>query len=172
MIENGIRFGLLVLLLAVASGCASRPMAPVEDRSQPSEQSSVRDRSPRPTVEPIGKRMADVALEMVGTPYRYGGANPAGFDCSGLVFYSYDQLGIRVPRTSTEQRRAATRIDVEQLRKGDLVFFRTLWKSGHVGIFVGDGQFVHAPSSGKSVEMASLSTGYFASRLQSVGRLH
>ena len=159
-----------MLLLLLFGGCASRPVIPVKDISTPRE--STRIYSKAPVSETTGTRMADVALRMVGTPYRWGGANPKGFDCSGLVFYSYDQLGLRLPRTSAEQRRAATRVNVARLQKGDLVFFDMLWKTGHVGIFVGNGQFVHAPSSGKHVRLASLSTGYFASRLHSAGRLH
>ena len=154
----------LVLLLLLFGGCASRSTVPVEDVNQSTGDS--------PVIETTGARMANVALGMVGAPYRRGGTNPKGFDCSGLVFYSYGQLGVSVPRTSADQRRTATPVDATRLQKGDLVFFDILWKTGHVGIFIGNGQFVHAPSSGKHVRVSSLSTGYFGSRLHSAGRLH
>ena len=154
----------LVLLLSLIGGCASRSTVPVEDVNQSTGDS--------PVIETTGARMAKVALGMVGAPYRRGGTNPKGFDCSGLVFYSYDQLGMRVPRTSTGQYRIARPVDIAHIQKGDLVFFDTLWKSGHVGIYIGDGRFVHVPSSGKRVRVSSLATGYFASRMQSAGRLH
>jgi cell wall-associated NlpC family hydrolase len=158
-----------MLLLVLFGGCASHSTVPVKEASQSTAEST---RISNPASHMIGTQMADIALRMVGTPYRYGGSNSKGFDCSGLVFYSYDQLGMHVPRTSAEQRRAATRVDVARMEKGDLVFFKMLFKTGHVGIYVGNGRFVHAPSSGKQVSVSSLSTGYFASRLHSAGRLH
>jgi cell wall-associated NlpC family hydrolase len=160
----------MVLILSFG-GCASRSTAPVDEAGQSATESNPISRK-NPVGDTTGARMAEIALGMVGTPYQYGGTNPEGFDCSGLVFYSYDQLGMRVPRTSAEQRRTAMRVDVTQIQKGDLVFFKMLFKTGHVGIFIGDGRFVHAPSSGKQVRVSSLSTGYFASRLHSAGRLH
>ena len=161
----------LVLILLLFGGCASRSNVPVEDVSQ-STRDSTRIANKTPVIETTGTRMANIALGMVGTPYRWGGTNPQGFDCSGLVFYSYHRLGMHVPRTSVEQHRAAKPVDFSRIQKGDLVFFDTLWKSGHVGIYVGNGRFVHAPSSGKRVQVSSLSTGYFVSRLHSAGRLH
>lgn len=160
-----------LLIVSLFGGCASRSIIPVEDLSHPASEST-RIHYKKPVIETTGARMAAIALGMVGTPYRWGGTSPKGFDCSGLVFYSYGQLGVRVPRTSADQRRTAKRVGVTRLQKGDLVFFDMLWKTGHVGIFIGNGQFVHAPSSGKHVRVSSLSTGYFASRLHSAGRLH
>ena len=120
----------------------------------------------------IGDRLAGIALAMVGRPYQFGGESPAGFDCSGLVYYAYAQTGVSVPRTSRAQRGAATTVPTAALQRGDLLFFETSWKAGHVGIYVGNGRFVHAPSSGKAVAVTPLAEGYFASRLESAGRLH
>ncbi len=116
--------------------------------------------------------MTAQALKMVGTPYRYGGASPAGFDCSGLVYWSYGRLGIRVPRTSSDQRRAARAIDPRTLEIGDLLFFDTDSKTGHVGIYVGARRFVHAPASGGHVSIVVMDSGYYRGRLIAAGRLH
>jgi len=108
---------------------------------------------------------------MLGTPYRYGGSSPQGFDCSGLVFYAYQQAGIPVARTAAEQRRQTRKVTGQPLRPGDLLFFDTSWQPGHVGIYVGNGEFIHAPSSGKRVSRGSIRDGYFARRLSHAGRL-
>jgi cell wall-associated NlpC family hydrolase len=111
-------------------------------------------------------------MKMIGVPYRYGGADPRrGFDCSGLVFYTYTSNGIAVPRTSQEQFKAARKIALTKARQGDLVFFQDQEKLSHVGIYLGDGLFVHAPSSGNTVSVASLDTPYYQRQLVGVGRL-
>ena len=109
---------------------------------------------------------------MVGVPYRYGGAHPDdGFDCSGLVYYSYSSNGQVVPRTSQAQFDAARKIPLAQAAEGDLLFFQDQEKLSHVGIYLGDGQFVHAPSSGDSVRVASVDAPYYQRHLVAVGRL-
>src|SRR5690606_7288865 len=131
------RQGLLLLaVIVMLGGCASqRTPAPVEATSAGAWR-------PADAATPAGARIADIALSMVGTPYRYGGTTPAGFDCSGLVYFAYSRIGVPVPRTAREQRRAATPVSAQTLRRGDLLFFDTGWKAGHVGIYVGDQQFV------------------------------
>lgn len=117
-------------------------------------------------------RALAAAAAVVGTPYRYGGDSPAGFDCSGLVYYAYLQAGKRPPRTTTEQYRLTRRVPVSGLRPGDLVFFTIDGpKVSHVGIYAGDGRFIHAASSGKSVAYASLANPYWRERLTGAGRL-
>jgi cell wall-associated NlpC family hydrolase len=104
-----------------------------------------------------------VAASMVGKPYRYGGHHPnQGFDCSGLVYFSFRHAGLDVPRSTTEQRRLAHRVSVSGLARGDLLFFDQEGKrSSHVGIYLGGDRFVHAPSSGKRVRVDSLSDPYW-----------
>lgn len=109
---------------------------------------------------------------MVGVQYRYGGAHPSeGFDCSGLVYYTYTSNGHAVPRTSSEQFNVARGIPLAQAAEGDLVFFQDQEKLSHVGIYLGDGRFVHAPSSGGTVSVASIDTPYYQRHLIAVGRL-
>jgi len=118
-----------------------------------------------------GQTAANTATSMIGVPYRYGGATPNGFDCSGLVQYSFDAAGKAVPRTSREQFKAAQPIDLVDAKPGDLLFFRYDRKISHVAIYLGDLRFVHAPSSGKTVSVASLETPHYREHFVQAGRL-
>ena len=113
-----------------------------------------------------------VAKRMLGTPYHYGGASPqGGFDCSGLIYYSFKQAGMNAPRTTQTLYRNAFTVDPKSLRQGDLLFFRIEGKVSHVGLYIGGNAFVHAPSSGKRVSYASLDNPYWHDRLIKAGRL-
>ena len=104
--------------------------------------------------------------------YRYGGMSPAtGFDCSGLVYYSYAEAGVPVPRTSTDQFRAARKISLADAQPGDVVFFQDQEKLSHVGIYLGQRRFIHAPSSGRTVSVANIDSPYYQEHLVAVGRL-
>jgi len=119
-----------------------------------------------------GTHAALIAQRQVGISYRYGGTSPsAGFDCSGLVYYSFSQAGISVPRTSRDQFRVARKISLKDARPGDIVFFQDQEKLSHVGIYLGERRFVHAPSSGKSVSIAHIDSPYYQEHLVAVGRL-
>jgi murein DD-endopeptidase len=126
------------------------------------------------TLEPgPGERITASALAQLGRPYRYGGSTPAGFDCSGLVQYTHDAAGIPVPRTTDEQHDSARSVKLGQLAPGDVLFFRIdSRKVSHVGIYTGDGRFVHAPESGKTVEMRRLDEPYYRERMVGAGRLY
>jgi cell wall-associated NlpC family hydrolase len=100
-----------------------------------------------------------VAMQYLGTPYVWGGASPSGFDCSGLVMYAYAQVGVSLPHSSYAQYGAGVPVSYGDLQPGDLVFFDGL---GHVGIYVGGGNFIHAPHTGDVVKISSLS-GWYAS---------
>ena len=95
------------------------------------------------------------AMSVLGTPYRYGGTGPGGFDCSGLTGWAWAKAGVRLPRVSGAQMSAGTRVGAFDLRPGDLVFYG----SGHVGLYAGDGRVVHAPRSGRNVEVVPLERG-------------
>jgi murein DD-endopeptidase len=117
-------------------------------------------------------RAAASAQKMVGKPYKYGGTTPAGFDCSGLVRFSYQQAGVSLPRSTAEQRRASQHVKVAELKRGDLLFFDQEGKKhSHVGIYLGERRFVHAPSSGKHVRNDSLDSAYWKKHLSEVRRL-
>jgi murein DD-endopeptidase len=153
--------GLLLLGLSLGLTACGSLHPPVAQSSRPSAPAAVTAPTPR---------VVAVAQQMVGKPYRYGGNTPRGFDCSGLVQYSYSQAGHAVPRSTTEQYSRARTIPYAQRAPGDLLFFRIDGKPSHVGIYLGNGRFVHAPSSGKQVEYASLANDYWSQRLVKVGR--
>jgi cell wall-associated NlpC family hydrolase len=106
--------------------------------------------------------MVRLALSMLGQPYRYGGAAPGGFDCSGLVQYAANGAGIHVPRTAHEQLRAGFAVPRSELRAGDLIFMHLAHKELHVGIVIDDQDFVHAPSTGGYVRIDRLSAPLYA----------
>jgi peptidoglycan DL-endopeptidase CwlO len=101
---------------------------------------------------------ATIAARYLGVPYRWGGASPSGFDCSGLVMYVYAQLGISLPHYTVAQYHMGVAVSRSQLQPGDLVFFDGL---GHVGIYIGQNQFIHAPHTGDVVKVSSI-TGWYA----------
>jgi cell wall-associated NlpC family hydrolase len=160
---------LAIVAMGLSSGCATTPAAPVASDA----------RVPAPPAVPapdsaltIGSAVADLAMGMVGARYRYGGMDPVeGFDCSGLAFYAYEQAGYRIPRTSQEQFRAARKIKLGDAGAGDLMFFQDQEKLSHVGIYLGDGLFVHAPANGQRVSVASIEAPYYQEHLVAVGRL-
>ena len=107
-----------------------------------------------------------------GTPYRNGGGDPSGFDCSGFVYYVFGQNGVSVPRTVTEQFRAGRDVDPPAMEAGDLVFFTTVTKgASHVGISIGGDEFVHAPSSRGEVRVERLSAPYWSTRFVGARRV-
>jgi cell wall-associated NlpC family hydrolase len=148
----------LVVLLATLAACTPfQPGLPGDATARPDP----------------GVALLAVAQSRIGAPYRYGGAGPDAFDCSGLVAYAHRQLGLSVPRTAAEQFAAATPVQRQDLRPGDLVFFRLEQRQvSHVGIYAGDDRFVHAPQSGGHVRMAQLDDEYFRGRYAGAGRLY
>ncbi|MHB1138131.1 MAG: C40 family peptidase, partial [Microthrixaceae bacterium] len=118
--------------------------------------------APAPTPEPLpasaprsgaGGAIA-AAQTMLGVPYRYGGSTPSGFDCSGLMLWSWNQVGVSLPRTSGAQRAATQRITRDQLQPGDLVFYGN--PVSHVGMYVGGGQMIHSPHTGDVVKISPI----------------
>lgn len=132
----------------------------------------VRPELPMRAADP-GRVVVETARQQVGAPYHYGGEDPRGFDCSGLVQYAYWHAGIKIPRTTYEQRRHARPVSLSRLRPGDILFFRlSPPKISHVGIYVGGDRFIHAPSSGKHVSYASLKDIYWRRHLVGAGRFY
>jgi murein DD-endopeptidase len=147
------------VVLFAFSGCASSPVA-----STAPAKTVAADR---------GDAAAALAAKMVGKPYKYGGSSPAGFDCSGLVQYSFRQAGVTLPHNTVKQRSASRLVKVAELRRGDLLFFdQEGKKNSHVGIYVGNGEFVHAPSSGKRVRRDRLDAPYWSKHISEARRLN
>ena len=145
----------LVVAAALLSACASSPPPSPPAVSAPFEQ-----------FPPVADDVLLRAIGLVGTPYRYGGNTPeSGFDCSGLIGYVYrDAVGIKLPRSTRELiSMPVPNVRRDALQTGDLVFFATAGggQVSHAGIYVGEGRFVHAPSSGGTVRLESLSTAYW-----------
>jgi peptidoglycan DL-endopeptidase CwlO len=145
---------------AFAFACAGPPGAlahhdPVPLRSQK-----------RPT---LGQRVAALAVREVGVPYRWGGMSPtSGFDCSGLVYWAYARLGVDVPHSSYALYSLGRPVARSRMKPGDLLFFYSL---GHVGIYLGRGQMVHAPHTGARVQVVSLRQSGYGSSLVGVRRI-
>src|SRR5262245_45166752 len=158
----------LLTAAALLAGCASAPRE-TEARREVGVAAPVVESPPRLA---LGGAVAELAMGMIGARYRYGGADPVeGFDCSGLAYYAYSQAGYRIPRTSQDQFRAARKIALGDASAGDLVFFQDQAKLAHVGIYLGDGLFVHAPAEGQRVSVASIGSPYYQEHLVAVGRL-
>ena len=166
---NFHRRALLLSGLAAAAGCSTaperRPPSPFERRASP-------EAAPDP-------RMADMllaAIGLVGVPYRLGGNDiDNGFDCSGFTRHLYlTHLEVTLPRRSQEQALASGFIDVApyELEPGDLVFFNTLnRRNSHVGIYVGEGRFIHAPRTGAQVRLEAIGARYWLQRYDGARRL-
>lgn len=162
------RFAHIIILLFIATlfvGCGS-----LADRS--GAKSSYKSNG-KAFSRQLGKNVVAQARQLVGTPYRYGGSSPKGFDCSGLVYYSFKKAGLNAPRTTSSLFSNTRRVSFRELRQGDLVFFKlTGRKVSHVGIYVGDDKFIHAPSSGKKVMFSKISNTYWRERYVGGGRLN
>jgi murein DD-endopeptidase len=119
-----------------------------------------------------GIPVARAAAQLVGAPYHFGGADLQGFDCSGLAVYVYAHgAGVEIPRTANAQQAAARPVSEDALSPGDLVFFRIhSHHVNHVGVYTGDGLFVHAPRSGEAVSYGNLASGYYHKHFAGAGR--
>ncbi|MEN7342527.1 MAG: C40 family peptidase [Pseudomonadota bacterium] len=136
---------------------------PVGEPSRPTRQ--------RVTAVDTATIAASIAQQQVGVPYRYGGQDPRGFDCSGLVHFAYQQAGHNVARTTSTLWASARPVASRDLMPGDVIFFRFDDKPSHVGLYLGDGWFVHAPSTGKQVTTARVDAPFYANRMIRGGRL-
>ncbi len=126
-----------------------------------------------PASSSLVKTVLQRAFSLLGTPYRWGGSSPeAGFDCSGLVGYVFSTIGIDLPRVSRTMASEGTKVaNRDALAEGDLVFFGRRGRIDHVGIYIGEGKFLHAPRTGRDVTVSSLTTGYWAQKYLEARRL-
>jgi cell wall-associated NlpC family hydrolase len=154
------------LLAGCGAGAGVRTALPAPDRAS--------QHAPPPVDPARANAVLMRAISLVGTPYRYGGNTPeGGFDCSGLVNYVYrDMLDLQLPRTSRELARVqGPRIEVPRLAGGDLVFFGQGGEVSHVGIYVGEGRFVHAPRTGGTVRLDRLDGAWWRDHYTGARRL-
>lgn len=170
-------------LLVIALACGSVQAAPTDQTplSQDRLAEILHERGLGANLQNIGHSVAtntsgliNTAMGMVGIRYRFGGTSAeTGFDCSGFVRAIYkDAMGHLLPRKAVEQAKATQKIDKQELQPGDLVFFNTMRRAfSHVGMYVGDGQFIHSPSKGKSVRVESMNSSYWAKRFNGARRV-
>jgi cell wall-associated NlpC family hydrolase len=125
-----------------------------------------------PTDVPENNQLVNVATQYVGTPYRFGGASPAGFDCTGFVMFVYSQFGISLPRNEAGQLNSGPQVSPDDLQPGDVVVFANTYRAGlsHTGIYVGDGKFVHAANERTGVIISNLWDSYWGPRFVGASR--
>lgn len=167
-----LNIGSLVLGTVILFGCANQNtglVASVEPSPSilPAKTGTLTEHNPVK-----GKLLVQKAKSAIGTPYILGGTSPGGFDCSGLVQWTYNSLGVALPRTAREQASVGKKVhDVKDMREGDIVAFRHPKRGYHTGIYVGDGKFVHSPRKRSTVRINSLSDPYFRSTLLGARRV-
>lgn len=162
-----LSLALVCAFAAVGFGCAAEPTAvsdPLPRIVESKSASHVKKRR-RPTV---GERAARIALKAVGVPYSWGGASMSGFDCSGLVYWAYSRLGVELPHSSYALYDVGRRVARSRMKPGDVLFFSGL---GHVGLYLGRGRMVHAPQSGRTVEVVTLRGSHYGDRLVGARRV-
>ena len=162
--------------LMLASVVAAAPVDAGEDNSRLLEARDlmVHLDQVRQNVGNQASNLVNTAMGFLGVPYRRGGSSvDTGFDCSGLVRTIYEQtVGLLLPRRAEQQAAATERIDRKDLQPGDLVFFNTMRRAfSHVGIYIGDGKFIHSPRTGEEVRVESLSLSYWARRFDGARRV-
>lgn len=154
MIGRTARFVIAAGVAAALAGCSlAKAPVPIDDRAAESA---------------WNQAVVAVARRYVGAPYRWGGSNPSGFDCSGLVRYVYAQVGVALPHNAAQQYRLGAPVAREDLEPGDLVFFDRL---RHNGIYVGHGRFIHARQTGRRVAIAGLNDEWYAAHFVGARRL-
>jgi cell wall-associated NlpC family hydrolase len=161
----------LVFPFAVlAFGLAAPPGGPATEAVIQVHPDAPRHTKTPPPPEPtLGVQAVTIALRAVGVPYRWGGASPeGGFDCSGLIHWAYAHLGVELPHSSYALYELGTSVAPGKLKPGDLLFFSGL---GHVGLYLGGGRMVHAPQSGRHVEIVTLGNSHYGERLVGARRM-
>ncbi|MDE5831660.1 MAG: C40 family peptidase [Desulfovibrio sp.] len=188
---KGLKLGALLLGTALVFGCAKTP----EETAAPQPVNEEQEQAPETKEQTVkapetvkfrakasrtvarndsrtGKKLVKKAKTALGTPYVFGGSKPGGFDCSGLVKWTYNSVGVDLPRTAREQSTVGLKINnIEDMREGDIVAFRHPKRGYHTGIYIGDGKFVHSPRKRSFVRINSLDEPYFNSTLLGARRV-
>lgn len=164
MIDVAILSISIIVICIIALGATARAAINDEvwheDIRQPTLTQDIKSTptpTPTATPKPLNEQAVDIAKLYIGVPYVWGGTTPDGFDCSGLVQYAYRQIGINISRTTYTQVNDGYYVAKDSLRKGDLVFFGNISSPHHVGIYIGNGQIIHAPQTGDVIKISSLS---------------
>ena len=145
------------------------PLASVPAQTAPAAED---DAAPQASTGNRVQRVLKRALALLGTPYRWGGTTTSGFDCSGLVGYVYrTTLGIELPRVSRDMANSGEQVARSEMTPGDLVFFGRRGKVDHVGIYLGEGNFVHAPRTGRDVTVSTMDSGYWGNKFLEARRV-
>lgn len=153
-------------LAVVLASFGAVPVGAVGDEKSKRPARTAPPAAPEPTK---AKRAVEIALAAVGTPYRWGGTSPGtGFDCSGLLRWAYGRVGVDLPHNSYALYGEGRRVPESRMRAGDILFFEGL---GHVGLYMGRGRMVHAPQTGRHVEVVRLKTTNYGARLIGVRRV-
>ena len=157
-----------VVALSAPAAIASPDTAPLVEQLQ-----ALNEAQQAPSTSGRIKSVLQRAFALLGTPYRWGGTSPeSGFDCSGLVGYVFRTIGIDLPRVSRSMAHEGTEVaNRDALAEGDLVFFGKRGRIDHVGIYIGDGKFLHAPRTGRDVTVSSLTTGYWSQKYLQARRI-
>jgi peptidoglycan DL-endopeptidase CwlO len=150
---------------ARAAAAAAQTPAPTTTTAPVSPTSG----APAPPANSLGEQAVQIAMGELGVPYVWGGASPSGFDCSGLTMWVYAQLGIHLDHYTVSQFNAGPHVAESDLAPGDLVFFEP--GIGHVGIYIGNGEFIHAPHTGTVVQISSLSDAWYSAEYQGAVRV-
>ncbi len=160
-----MRLSSTLLASAWASLCMqSAALAAPSPLESPAPGTSVVAAASHPAVE--------LAKTLIGIPYRWAGADPlGGFDCSGLVYYVFNQLQVRLPRVPRDLFHRTEQIGRSELQPGDLLFFHTFARLSHVGIYIGEGRFIHAPRRGQTVKIESIDSKYYQKRYAGARRV-
>lgn len=170
MTPTPLTLATMVVAAVVVTGCATRGTTVATPRPFPGATAPPRSAPVIPAAEPLADAtihpaVISLALSLKGTPYRNGGSDPSGFDCSGFVQWVFAQQGLALPREVKDQYRVGSEIRADDIQPGDLVFFETVSSgASHVGIALGGGEFVHAPSSRGVVRIERYTSGYWSDR--------
>src|SRR5262249_29304002 len=164
----------IITMSVLTAACASSGARPqpfrTPDRASPAPSAAAS--SAEPSAQPGETTLIDTALSLRGVPYRNGGTDSSGFDCSGFTLYVFGRHGIALPRDTREQFQVGEKIKQEDIQTGDLVFFHTVASGvSHVGIAVNDDEFVHAPSTAGVVRVEHLSSAYWSKRFIAARRI-
>jgi cell wall-associated NlpC family hydrolase len=169
------RSRLIVMALFMTGVAMVAPVASAEDAARSfTESASTTVKGAAATALRSAEELATAALDLIGIRYKWGGNTPAtGLDCSGLVRYVFQQVtGVTLPRTAKDMSHLGQAVELAELQPGDLVFFNTRrFAFSHVGIYLGDNQFVHAPRRGREVEVATLDSTFWQRRFNGARRL-